>query len=552
MNPRRKRVILTFLAILCCLLSRAQQYSVLESNIDIKGPKHDILHCTDGGFITITYPFTDDKDPVTVTRFDAKLNQQYSNEIKDLSHEHYRASIYGTGGLFLLTSNKDGGVSSYAVTENTGVLSGSPVSLFSMDAKEEDAEFTSGSSPDNNLHYIIAQGKHRKEKGEILQGALIDRRGNKIVAFSYTTPEDRDDFKHLDVVLSNDGIIDLVYNVAVRPGKDDYTPFKYTIVQVDLRGRPTAIPLSSLPEGDLRNIAWSLDKHSRILFTGFLSAKKKTGFTAIMSGSFDPITKKLGALSQTEITPLLTNQPDFVKDLTKKGLPTDISLIKTLNLPDGSRALVLEDNSDKVYQSYYPAFNNPVPYSPVMGSFGNVANASNHNIGMTPSYSIVYQKRGNNYIVKLDQNNIPLWINLVSKNQSEPDIALAVGTACVADDRGNIHLFFYDDKKNTDVSTAKPKEVDGYKNKKHLLACVTIAPDGSMKKQMHPQQDPHFRMMLEKSVTGSNNEAYFLAIKTKKAFTQTHLLNHAKFHLGELSVGGAPWQALTTTSPQSH
>jgi len=551
MNPLRKPVTLTVLAIICCFLAHAQQYSVLESNIDIKGPKHDILHCTDGGLITITYPFTDDKDPVTVTRFDAKLSQQYSNEIKDLSHQHYRAAIYGPGGLFLLTSNKDGGVSSYAVAENTGALSGSPVSLFSMDAKEEDAEFTSGSSPDNNLHYIIAQGKHRKEKGEILQGALIDRRGNKIVSFSYTTPEDRDDFKHLDVVLSNDGIIDLVYNVAVKPGKDDYTPFKYTIVQVDLRGRPTAIPLSSLPEGDFRNIAWSLDKHSRLLFTGLLSAKKKTGFTALMSGSFDPITKKLGTLSQTDITPLLTNQPDFVKDLTKNGLPADISLIKTLNLPDGTRALVLEDNSDKVYQSYYaPAFNPTNASVPVMGSgphasFGPSA-------GMTSSYSIVYQNRGNNYIVKLDQNNYPQWINLVSKNQKEPDIALAVGTACVADDRGNIHLFFYDDKKNTDVATAKPKEVDGYKNKKHLLACVTIAPDGSMKKQMHPQQDPDFRMMLEKSVTGSSNEVYFLAIKTKKAFTQTHLLNHAKFHLGEVSVGGAAWQALTTTSPQSN
>jgi len=337
-----------------------------------------------------------------------------------------------TSGLFLLTSNKDGGVS-----------------LFSMDAKEDDAEFTSGSSPDNNLHYIIAQGKHRKEKGEILQGALVDRKGNKIVAFSYTTPEDRDDFKHLDVVLSNDGIIDLVYNVAVKPGKDDYTPFKYTIVQVDLRGRPTAIPLSSLPEGDFRNIAWSLDKHGRLLFTGFLSAKKKTGFTALMSGSFDPITKKLGALSQTDITPLLTNQPD------------------------GSRALVLEDNSDKVYQSYYGPAYNPIPYNPTMGSMGY--NAAMHaSMTTTSSVSVVYQNRGNNYIVKLDQNNIPQWINLVSKNQKEPDIALAVGTA------------------------------------------------------------------------------YFLAIKTKKAFTQTHLLNHAKFHLGEVSVGGGAWQALTATSPQSN
>jgi len=359
-----------------------------------------------------------------------------------------------------------------------------------MDAKEEDAEFTSGSSPDNNLHYIIAQGKHRKEKGEILQGALVDRRGRKIVTFSYTTPEDRNDVRRLDVVLSNDGIIDMIYNVAS----------KYTIVQVDLRGRPLAIPLSSLPAGDFRNIAWSLDRHSRLLFTGFLSATKNTGFTAILSGSFDPVTKKLGALSQT--------------DITERGLPTNISLIKTLNLPDGSRALILEDTS------------------------------------ATPqAQTVVYQNRGNNYVVKLDQNNALEWVNLVSKNQKEQDMALAIGTACVADDRGNIHLFFYDDKNNTDVVTASPSPVDGTKNKKSLLACVTITPDGSTKKQMHPQQDPQFIMMLEKSVTAGSNEVYFLAVKPKK--TKGSPLTHAEFHLGEVSVGSGAWQALTSASPQN-
>ena len=489
MNPLRKPVTLIFLAILCCLLAHAQQYSVLESNIDIKGPKHDIIHCADGGLITITYPFAGDKDSVIVARFDAKLSQQYSKGIKDLSNQHYRAAVYGSGGLFLLTSNKDGGVSRYAVAENTGALTGTPVSLFSMDAKEEEAEFTSGSSPDNNLHYIIAEGKHRKEKGEILQGALLDRKGNKIVTFSYTTPEDRNDVKHLDVVLSNDGIIDMIYNVAS----------KYTIVQVDLRGRPLAIPLSGLPAGDFRNIAWSLDRHSRLLFTGFLSATKNTGFTAILSGSFDPVTKKLGALSQT--------------DITERGLPTNISLIKTLNLPDGSRALVLEQDS------------------------------------ATPRTSAtVCQNRGNNYIVKLDQNNDLQWVNLVSKNQKEQDMALAVGTACVADDRGNIHLFFYDDKNNTDVVAASPRLVDGAKNKKSLLACVTITPDGSMKKQMHPQQDPQFVMMLEQSVTDISNEVYFLAVKPKK--TKGGPLTHAQFHLGAVFVGSGAWQALTSTSPQ--
>ena len=41
MNPIRKPVTLTLLAILCCLLAHAQQYSGMESNLDIKGPKHE-------------------------------------------------------------------------------------------------------------------------------------------------------------------------------------------------------------------------------------------------------------------------------------------------------------------------------------------------------------------------------------------------------------------------------------------------------------------------------------------------------------------------------
>jgi hypothetical protein len=99
------------------------------------------------------------------------------------------------------------------------------------------------------------------------------------------------------------------------------------------------------------------------------------------------------------------------------------------------------------------------------------------------------------------------------------------------------------------VVTASPSPVDGTKNKKSLLACVTITPDGSTKKQMHPQQDPQFIMMLEKSVTAGSNEVYFLAVKPKN--TKGSPLTHAEFHLGEVSVGSGAWQALTSASPQN-
>jgi len=306
------------------------------------------------------------------------------------------------------------GVSSYAVTENTGVLSGSP-SASQHGRQRRRCEFTSGSSPDNNLHYIIAQGKHRKEKGEILQGALIDRRATRSCILLYDA-EDRDDFKHS--MSSSVMTASSTWYICRR------RPQRRLPIQIHHRpgrpqGRPTAIPLSSLPEGDLRNIAGPL-----ISTAGFCLpvpfAKKKTGFTAIMSGSFDPITKKLGALSQNRNHSLADQSAGFCQGPHQKRSayghqPESKPLI--CRMAPGPR---LEDNSDKVYQSYYPAFNNPVPYSPVMGSFGNVANASNHNIGMTPSYSIVYQKRGNNYIVKLDQNNIPLWINSCPRTRASP------------------------------------------------------------------------------------------------------------------------------------
>jgi hypothetical protein len=290
-----------------------------------------------------------------------------------------------------------------------------------------------------------------------------------------------------------------VYSAAVKPVKDDNTLFKYTIVQVDLRGRPTAITLTDLPAGDFQNISWSINRHALVCFTGFLSPKRNTGFTTVVSGTFDQIKKKLGGLQQSTVSSLLAKQkqPDFVKELTANGLPADLSLIKALNLVDGSRALVLED---------------------------------------TTTNMATFHVRGNNYIVKLDPNNTPQWITLVSKNQKEHDITLAIGTAVMGDDMGNINLFFYDNKDNTDAAAASPKEVDGDDNTDNFMATITITPDGLINKQMLRQVNPHYRIMLAQSVTNSN-EVYFLAVKAKKADTEQQILNHAKFVLGQMSVG---------------
>ena len=127
---------------------RAQSITLKESETSIKGPHHEILPCPGGDYITVTYPFEDEKDPVTVSRFDAKLSQRYTNPIQDLASQHFRAAFYENGRLFLLCNNKEGAVSRYEVNDKTGALTGSPAALFDLEGKEEDVTFFSGSSPD--------------------------------------------------------------------------------------------------------------------------------------------------------------------------------------------------------------------------------------------------------------------------------------------------------------------------------------------------------------------------------------------------------------------
>jgi len=57
-----------------------------------------------------------------------------------------------------------------------------------------------------------------------------------------------------------------------------------------------------------------------------------------------------------------------------------------------------------------------------------------------------------------------------------------------------------------------------------------------MKKQFIDLEDSEFRLMLEKSVAETNTELCFMAIKTKKAFTETHLFNHASYRLGTAMI----------------
>ena len=522
-------------ATLCILTqTQAQQYAIKESTTDLKGPQHELLNCPNGDYISITYPFTDDKDPITVTRFDHTLNQKYSNSIADFKKIHYRSNLYINGHLALFCNDKDGNINRYDIDDNTGSLTGSPSPLFTLEAKEDDTKFFTGNAPGKNFHYFVTRQHTKKEKGMILQGAIMDQQYGKLTAFNFITPEDRDDFNHVDFLQSDDGTLYMIYSVNVKTNKEEYTPHAYKVVMVDGKGATRSFPMAGLPKGDLGDLSWTIDG-SRLSFTGLLAPTKKSGYSIIFTGSID-FQKRKGGFHQTELSTLMAQAPDYLKNYKENGLPTGAALLRTLRLSDGSHVLLLEDNGDFNHQSYY------APISPNNPGFASAPAAMR--TGTMASYSVTYYNRGNIYLIKTDNNNVPQWVNIISKNQQEADMAIAIGTACTVDSKDNVHVFFMDNKKNTDPNCKSPRQVSGLLYETNKLACVTIDPSGAMTKRFMDIDEPKYRPMLEKSQGDLSNQVCFMAIKKKTAFSLNHMLNHADYHIGTITVTPAANPAL--------
>ncbi|HEV2480279.1 MAG TPA: hypothetical protein VGS79_11465 [Puia sp.] len=512
--------------------TQAQQYAVKESTIDVKGPQHEILACSNGDYISITYPFTEDNDPLIVARFDHALNQKYSTPIADLKKIHYQSNLYNNGRLALFCNDKDGNVNRYDVDDKTGTLTGSPAPLFTLEARETDTKFFTGNAPGRNFHYFVSKQNTKKETGTILQGVILDQQYGRLAGFSFITPENRGDFNHLDILQSDDGTLYMIYSVNVKTSKDDYTPHTYKVVMVDPKGATRSFPMAGIPKGDLGDMSWNIDG-SRLSFTGLLAHERKKGYTTVFTGYID-FQKRKGAFHQTELSTLMPGTPKYMLRYRENGIPTGVELIRTLRLSDGSHVMVLEDKGNYAYQSHY------APMSPSNPGFS--AAPASLAMGTMASYSITYYNRGNIYLVKTDAGNTPQWVQLVTKKQEEPDMAIAIGTACSVDNKDNVHLFFIDSKRNKEASCKSPKQVSGLKFRKSKLACVTIDPAGAMTKTFIALEKPKYRLMLEDSEGDVTGELCFMAIRKKTAFSIDHMLNHADYHIGTITItpGAAP------------
>jgi len=504
----------------------AQQYAIKQSTVDIKGPQHVLLPCANGDYITITYPFADDNDPVTIARFDHTLTQKFSYPIVELKKIHYQSNIFLNGRLALFCNDKDGNVSRYDIGENSGVLKGSPIPLFSFAAKEYDTKFYCGAAPGRNFNYLVTKQRVKHEKGTILQGVILDQQYGKVAAFSFTTPEDNGDFNHVDFLQSDDGTLCMIYSINVKTAKDDYTPHTYIVVMVDTKGGTRTFPMNGIPRGDIGNVSWSIDS-SRLSFTGFIAHEKKMGYTTVFTGSLD-FQKRKGSSHLTEIGTLMAKVPDYLQKFKDNGIPTSVELLRSMKLSDGSHLVILEDNGSYNYQSHY------APMSP--NNPGSSAAPTSLAMGTMSSYSITYYNRGNLFLIKTDPNGVPQWMNIITKNQREADMAIAIGTACTIDSKDNVHLFFEDKKKDKEPDSKKPQEINGLRDKKNRLACVCIDPTGNMTKEFIDIEMSKYRPILEHSEGYVRNELTFMAIRKHTAFSINQMLNHADYHLGTISI----------------
>jgi len=499
-----KNLFLSSLVLLYALYTEAQSIIIKKSDAEIKPAYQQLLLCPDGDYLSLSYTYS--SDPFFISRFDPRsLSPRYNNSLPEFKKEVFRAMGYGGDRLFVFTTNdKEGSISRYEIDDKNGSVTASPVTLFKVD-KVYDFNYSFGSSPNGQFHYLIATKYDRKKKTTFLQGVIMDQQMNTTGNFSTTIEADRQDptnFGNFNALQADDGIVSIICVGANQPDKTEYRPMSYTLVQLDVKGKVTSAPMEGMPSGALKNFIWTTNGR-QLSFTAFqMKNSKSAGFTHFLTGIYDPLQKKCPDLREFELSAILKlppvdKLPDMIKEFQKSGaLRWDVSLIKKISLSDGSKALILEGgNSLSVMTGFGPSTFTPTPG----------ANAS--------AGSITYYQRLDLYILKLDKNNTPQWFEVFPKWQEEPDNAVSIGTAAMADSHDNIHLFVYDHEKDLDAFSPHIYHVYPFRYKSGKLADVMLTPDGKLTKQLYDVQDPEFRLRPETAIAGQKNVIFLMAMK---------------------------------------
>ncbi len=466
-----------------------------ESPTTLKGSCHEILPQPGGDILTITHPEPGHQGPMTISRFDAQLNELYTRRLTLLSHEQYQAAWYAGNRLFLFTTDKYGGLTRYELDDQSGALIGTPLpltALLGLTSHTKQASFYSGHSAAGDYHYIAASIE------TTLHGILFDGQGNKITVFQYNGAIPPADF-----IQSGNGELSIVFKESPV----------YTLLHITTSGECKALPLSGLP--NVSCLSWSADN---IALHFCALGKTNAVYTDILTGSIDPTTGHITELNHTATAALTTH-----------NLPSNLTFLRQLPLSDGARLILLESTSERVYQNQWSALQNPASALGRSGAGGFTS--------ISPTaQGAVYLNRGDVYVLKLDAANNPLWLDILSKDQEESDRLTAIGAGCLVDAANNLHVFFYDNRNNPDVWTANPTAVRADDPGNKAFACISITPEGAVKKQFIALSDNRYRLMPEIAFVGNKGQACFLAIRAKLSFSNELAFDRAGYKLGVISI----------------
>ena len=475
----------------------AQTWRLQESGAVLKGASQEILPLPGGGIVTITHAQPGRKGPMTISRFDEQLVEIYSRRLNLLSRERYQSAWFHNDTLLLFTTDIAGGLTRYQVDIDNGSLTGQPLPLTGLtgiDQPLRQVAFYSGGSADSGFHYIVSAAPHD------LRGILLNDRGEKLTLFHRLLPSSA--AGPIAFTQSNEGTLALIYS---SPGKGSRTTpangaaDRYVVTTIDPDGNSSSFPLAGVPGDRMHSASWTMEGGT-LCFTGCINESGEAGLTTILTGCVDLGTGIVFGLHQTEVKTLLAKAP-------QKGLPTDLTLLRSLPLPDGCRYLLFESSGQHLYQPRFSnATQNPVSALGHSGAFTS----------LSPSTQAVrYHSRGDVYVLKLDAANQPQWLNVLSKNQEEWNTITAIGVGSLLDRENRLHIFFYDNKGNSDATAAEVTPFRADDSQGFSFACISITPDGAMKKQFILPIDNRYRLMPGLAFVDNRDQACFLAVRTK-------------------------------------
>lgn len=492
--------------------SNAQKYSVHQSDAVLDDYLHEVFPAP-SGYIVVNYAaphsaFSANRKPIGfVNGYDAQLKQTFTTPF-NLVDKEYEAGLFVSGKVYIFAIDEQRNIHRITLDAANGSVIGSPERIFSVPGKV--TRIFKGCSADSSLFYLVYRNHEPGEKTESLHGAIMDRQMNVITKLSATFEEQPEEIMKLECILANDGALSIVTPSKNKTSKDEYIPIKYSIKQFDKTGKPTTTLLYNLPSGLLANTSWE-ESAAGLSFTGLLSPDKKTGYTSIVSGTFDNKQRKIVDVKKLEIAQagfVQQAEEPYMKEIIKKGISKGVVLSANFRLGNGSHILVLEENEGQLDSHTFFSFD---------------ARANRTSVSTT---SEMLYKTGNIYLIKLDANNGLQWLRCAGKNQIEAGWNNFTGIVTLRDDKDRVHIFFLDHLRNKQLEPGKSDRTytEDYQNDAGL-ASIMVDKDGNIKKEFIAENRAFKHYFSPRRSIVLNNGVIYTAYRERNLGKSTYTLS---------------------------